>query len=91
MNDEMERLEELADWYAAAYQRAEDAGNWAHLDWLSQQWCEVETQLAALKEQEPPTPGVATVLAMAGSETTPCMCGGGAGDANTNVIKEDKQ
>jgi hypothetical protein len=27
--------------------------------------------------QEPPTPGVATVLAMAGSGTTPCMCGGG--------------
>jgi hypothetical protein len=84
----MERLEELADWYAAAYQRAEDAGNWPHLDWLSQQWSEVEEQLAALKE-EPPSPAVATVLAMAGSETTPC--GGGAGDANTNVIKEDKQ
>jgi hypothetical protein len=77
---ELDRLELEADRLMHAYQRAEDAGNWPHLDWLSQQWSEVEARIQALQETEPPTPGVATVLAMGGSEseTTPCMCGGGA-------------
>jgi hypothetical protein len=72
--------------YKASHQRAD--GGWRHIEIalpVGAGDAEIEQAIALWhrldeKAQEPPTPGVATVLAMAGdgSETFPCLCGGGA-------------